>query len=198
MRRLGQTVADQSAQLLLGLLLTTRLSASPVASQLLIDIPSVPNLDGFGHYPILQFGVVLIAFIVTVAGLLGWKRGEKATQATAAPETVAELHFDGPIKGVFDALSDLKARQLLLRLEFKDDLAIMLSGSRNTIVDRLGVLEGDIRDCIANAGRDHNAATENRIRDVVVNLNSLHERVDKMMNTLATIEDRIPRKAGRG
>lgn len=201
-KNLRMVLRDQSILLLLELLPTTQLLASPLASPL-FDLPAIPNLDMFGKYPILQFGVVLVAFIVTVAGLLGWKKGEKlgkdaAAVAAASSAPVAELHFDGPIRGIFESLSDIKARQLLARLEIKDDFAVMLSGSRNTIVDKLALVQADIRDCIADAVRDQNTQTENRVRDLATNLGTVHERIDELMRVLAAIEDRLPRKAGRG
>jgi hypothetical protein len=187
--RTAQTVLlDQGVLLLLELLLTTQLRASPA----LVDLP-MP--EALGNYPILQFGVVLITFIVTCAGILGWKKGEKSTKDTSVevnlgPQQppVAELHFDGPIKGIFDALQDIKGRQLLFRLEIKDDVAALLSQSRNVIVD-----------CIHDALRDSNAATENRVRDLTVNMNSLHERVDDLIKNQATIMERLSiKKTGRG
>jgi hypothetical protein len=198
MRVTRRAIMDQGVLLLLELLPTTQLIANPLASPLL-DI-KMPGLDFFGPYPILQFGIVLIAFIMTVAGLLGWRKGEKIgrEQAAAASVPVAELHFDGPIKGMFDGLNDIKARQLLARLEIKDDVAILLSQMKTGIVDKLAAVQSDIRDCIGDAVRDQNAQTENRVRDLANNLHTVHERIDELMRVLATIEDRLPRKAGRG
>ena len=197
MKRIRQTIQDQSALLLLELLPTTQLIASPLASPLL-DIPTLPNLDAFGHYPILQFGIVLIGFIVTVAGLLGWKRGERlgrenaATNATVAAAPVAELHFDGPIRGIFEDLRDIKARQLLARLEIKDDFAVLLSGSRNSVIDKLAALQGDNREVIENCIRDHEATMENRFRDLNSSINviqvRLNQRIDELMKSLERIE----------
>lgn len=200
-RKLQMALVAQNGLSLLALLLTTPLTAKPLAFPLL-EIPIIPDLDVFGKYPILQFGIVVIAFVVTVAGLLGWKKGEKAgkEQAALAPSTVpvAELHFDGPIRAIFEGLSDIKARQLLARLEIKDDFAVLLTGSRNSIVDKLALVQADIRDCIASAVRDQNTQTENRVRDLATNLGTVHERIDELMRLLSQIEDRLPRKAGRG
>jgi hypothetical protein len=200
MMKMGRAVADQSVLLLLEFLPATQVRAN----QALIDIP-IPGVETFGNYPILQLGAVLIAFAVTVAGILGWKKGEKLGKDRAAEVTVntgppvAELHFDGPIKATFDALSDIKARQLLMRLEIKDDLAVLLSGSRNTIIDRLTALQADLRDCIHDSLRDGNNATENRVRDLAGNINSLHERVDELIRNQSTIMSQLAiRKTGRG
>lgn len=167
----------------------------------LFEVPTVPNLDAFGNYPILQFGVVLIGFIVTVAGLLGWKRGERLGREAAAnlPENppVAELHFDGPIKGIFEDLRDIKAHQLLARLENKEDVAVMLSASRNAIIDKLAAVQADMRSCIADAVRDQNTQTENRVRDLANNMGEIHKRIDELMRTQATILERMTAKRAR-
>jgi hypothetical protein len=146
---------------------------------------------------------VLIGFIVTVAGLLGWKKGEKigreASEASSSSHNVpvAELHFDGPIRAIFEGINDIKGRQLVARLEIKDDIAALLSMSRNSIIDKMAVLEGDLRDCIRDSLRDGNTATENRTRDVLNSINSLHERVDEIIRNQAVIIERS-KKAGRG
>jgi hypothetical protein len=194
---MGQTVL-----LLLELLPATQVRAGP-AGLALFDLPTLPNLETFGQYPILQFGAVLIGFIVTVAGLLGWKKGEKigreASEASSSSHNVpvAELHFDGPIRAIFEGISDIKGRQLVARLEIKDDIAALLSMSRNSIIDKMAVLEGDLRDCIRDSLRDGNTATENRTRDVLNSINSLHERVDEIIRNQAVIIERS-KKAGRG
>jgi hypothetical protein len=191
--KIRNVLRDQSALLLLASLPTTQLSASPLVLPL-FDIPTLKDID-FGHYPILQFGLVAIAFIVTVAGLLGWKRGERlGKEAAANVAPVAELHFDGPIKGIFDALSDIKARQLLARLEIKDDMAVLLSGSRNMIIDRLGVLQSENREVVEKNIRDHEASMERRFSDVNTNINSLHARLDDIMKSQAHIEGALPRR----
>jgi hypothetical protein len=162
----------------------TQLSASPLVLPL-FEVPAIPNFDGFGQYPILQFGAVLLAFFMSIAGLLGWKRGERLGKENAANNSapVAELHFDGPIKGIFDGLSDIKARQLLARLELKDDVALLLSTSRGAIVD-----------VIENCIRDHETAMERRFSDVNTNINSLHARLDDIMKSQAHIEGTMPRR----
>jgi hypothetical protein len=181
--KIRNVLRGQSALLLLELLPVTRATAGPLVLPL-FDIPTLKDID-FGHYPILQFGLVAIAFIVTTAGLLGWKKGERLGKEAAANNAapVAELHFDGPIRGIFDALGDIKARQLLARLEIKDDVAVLLSTSRGAIVD---VVES----CI----RDHEAAMERRFSDTNNNLNSLHLRLDDIMKSLAHIEVALPRR----
>jgi hypothetical protein len=192
MKIIRWAMVDQGVLLLLELLPTTQLRASPV-----FDLPTLPSFDALGHYPILQFGAVLIAFVMTVAGLLGWRKGEKIAKAEQAAAPVAELHFDGPIKGIFDALSDIKGRQLLARLEFKDDVALLLSSSRNSIIDRVAALDADMRDCVSGAFRDSNNAMENRTRDVLNSINSLHERVDEIIRNQVIIIERA-KKTGRG
>jgi hypothetical protein len=161
------------------------------------DLPTLPSFEALGHYPILQFGAVLIAFVMTVAGLLGWRKGEKIAKAEQAAAPVAELHFDGPIKGIFDALNDIKGRQLLARLEGKDDVALLISAMRTVIIDKLDALDTGMRDCVAGAFRDSNSAMENRSRDVLNSINSLHERVDEIIRNQVIIIERA-KKTGRG
>jgi uncharacterized protein YukE len=91
-------------------------------------------------------------------------------------------------------LNDIKARQLLARLEVKDDMAVLLSGSRNTIIDRLGVLQSENREVVEKNIRDHEASMERRFSDVNTNINSLHARLDDIMKSLAHIEGALPRR----
>jgi hypothetical protein len=173
------------------------------------DLPMLPK-EVFGPYAILQFAAALVGFsIVVVGGLLALrgerKRKDAATAAGVAASSAGaagpalEVYFNGPLK-------DIKGRQLIGRLEIKDDFAVLLSTSRNNIVDKIALLQNDINSTTMEVLRDHEAAMENRFRDIHSaiggNLNSIHARLDIVLQQLAKIEaqqhgDRDPQRRTR-
>jgi hypothetical protein len=105
-------------------LFPTILHSQPLTQHALMEVQH-PSFDAIalGPYPILQFGAAAIGFLITTMGVLAWFRGERLGKANLlAPEAppVAELHFDGPLKDIYSKMSDIRAHQLLARLEIKD------------------------------------------------------------------------------
>lgn len=87
------------------------------------------------------------------------------------------VDFSGPLKDIGEQLGDIKGRQLIARLEIKDDFAALLSSTRHALANNMITVQADINDNI-----------ENRFRDTNTNINSIHQRVDEMMRAITRLE----------
>lgn len=170
------------ARLTIGLLLlpyTTAATAQPVT-------PKIP-LDSLGQFPILQlFGGILTILIPVMAWLLYLKaayfKGKPAEPISVDVSGVKidaanVMFYQGPLRAIFDLLTDIRGRQSLSRLEVRDDFAGLLSASRNTLADNVGTMITDLE-----------ARQENRFRDLRDNINSVHTRIDGVNENLIRID----------
>jgi hypothetical protein len=151
-----------------------------------------------GPYPILQFAAAAIVVVVTAIGALAWLKGEKWGKASAEAEKVSasqppavQLYFDGPLKAIFETLNDIKGRQLVGRLEIKDDFAALLSTSRHSLIDKLASVQAEVIERVSEVLRDHESGMENRFRDLNSNVNGNTNRIDQNVNATHTRIDEI-------
>jgi hypothetical protein len=169
-----------------------------------MSLLSIPLLDLPGHgpeslerllgpYPILQFAAAAIVVVVTAVGALAWLKGERWGKASAeaekfnATQPAVQMYFDGPLKAIYETLNDIKGRQLVARLEIKDDFAVLLSTSRHTLVEHANELV-----------RDHETNMDNRFRDLNNNVNALHTRIDQLIQLMGRVEGHMEhRRPGR-
>lgn len=100
----------------------------------------------------------------------------KAENASNANPAI-EVYFNGPLKAIFETLTDIKGRQLIARLELKEDFAVLLSQTRNNLASSIAQVQEDINDQL-----------ENRFRDTNGNINGVHTRLDDVMKSLARLE----------
>lgn len=175
----------------------------------LLDLPgkAPDSLERLlGPYPILQFAAAAIVVVVTAVGALAWLKGEKwgkasaeADKASGTQTPAVQLYFDGPLKAIFETLNDIKGRQLVGRLEIKDDFAALLSSSRHSLLDKMMSSQSEIIERIAEVLRDHDLNMDNRFRDlnnvatnstdrIETNVNSVHQRLDLVLQALGRIE----------
>jgi hypothetical protein len=159
---------------------------------------TLPGVDSIlGQYPILQFGVAIIVFVCSVVGTLLLKRGEKlgrdslveaSTPPPINPAAPIQMFFDGPLKAIFESLQDIKGRQLVGRLEMKEDVSVLIANSRHTVLDRLQVIQIDINNTVMEAMRDFNTVAAERSRELNHNINNVHTRLDQVMTMLGEIK----------
>lgn len=119
--------------------------------------------------------------------LKGMKIG-KGPEAAAMTSPALEVYFNGPLKAIFEALTDIKGRMLVVRLETKEDFAVLLSQTRHNLANSMVQVQEDINDNL-----------ENRFRDTNSNVNSIHSRLDDVMKSLARLEanNNPPPRRGR-
>jgi hypothetical protein len=160
--------------------------------------PMKQGIEALGPFPILQVGAAVSLFIVICIGSLlflkGMRLGKSNAEASVSvggPTNAApamELYFNGPLKAIFEMLSDIKGRQLVGRLEMKEDIAILLSQSRHSLGDKLVTVQASVHDCVVEGLTAQSSALENRFRDLNGNINQIHQRLDDVVKTLARIE----------
>jgi hypothetical protein len=90
------------------------------------------------------------------------------------------MFYQGPLKAIFDLLTDIRGRQSLNRLEVRDEFAQLLSAQPQCNLHTVGT-----------ALRDLEARNENRFRDVMENINSVHERIDGVNENLIRIDTKL-------
>jgi hypothetical protein len=167
--------------------------------------PLKQGIEALGPFPILQMGAAVSLFIVICIGSLlflkGMKLGKSNAEANVAPvggptnaAPAMELYFNGPLKAIFEMLSDIKGRQLIGRLELKEDFAILLSQSRHSLGDKLVTVQASVHDCVVEGLRDQSAALENRFRDLNGNINQIHNRMDDMQQMLARLDATVTKR----
>jgi hypothetical protein len=167
--------------------------------------PLKQGIEALGPFPILQMGAAVSLFIVICIGSLlflkGMKLGKSNAEANVAPvggptnaAPAMELYFNGPLKAIFEMLSDIKGRQLIGRLELKEDFAILLSQSRHSLGDKLVTVQASVHDCVVEGLRDQSAALENRFRDLNGNINQIHHRMDDMQQLLARLDATVTKR----
>lgn len=174
---------------------TVTLAPSPsyLAKSEATGIPGIP-MEALGQFPILQFVAGLMTLMIFGAALLLWLKARlpKDEQPAANPfagntvDATTAIYFTGPLKAIFEGINDIKARQLLNRLETKDDFAGLLSDQRRQIQD---VIERSNA-----ADLQSRTAAEARVTD---NINAVHERIDDVAQSLVTISgkvDAIPKR----
>lgn len=135
--------------------------------------------------PMLRYIAGAMTLMTFAAALLAWYKASKpkSDELAAAPklegDSVTAIYFTGPLKAIFDLLTEIKALLLLLRLQVKDDTAVLVSDAKGKIIDDMG---------------DRIGQGEARLTD---NVNSVHERIDLVNNNLIRIDTRLDVKGRR-
>lgn len=164
----------------------------PTKVQALETNPIKTGIEALGPFPILQMGAALLLFMIIGIGsflfLKGMKFGKGNEDKERPVSSATEVYFNGPLQAIFEALTDIKGRQLIARLEMKEDFAVLISASRHALADKLIIVQDNVNDAMADAVRNHETSMENRFRDANTNINSLHSRMDDVMRSLARLE----------
>lgn len=155
-----------------------------------------------GQYPILQFIVAVMTVVVISASALSYLKAGmfKAKEPVRVEGDQVKINADtamfysGPLKAIFDLLTNIHAHQLLARLEHKDDVAALMSSSRHTILNKMADVQAEICEVVGDGFRDQEAHTENRVRDLNANVNALHTRLDGMQQSMARIEGSLVKR----
>jgi hypothetical protein len=165
-----------------------------------------PALDALGPFPILQFFAALIVVIVVGVGGIAWLKGEKVAKERSlmprpgsSPDGTVQLYFDGPLKAIFDSLQRIEGNSAALaaltlighrletalatsKLETKDALAVMLSGSKHQVLNALALARADILNEInqAQQASDRRAQEQSQelgeMRDMLVRIEAVLSR----------------------
>lgn len=169
------------------LLYTTPVTAEPA-------YPAIP-LGGLDGYPTLKLlAAMLTVFIPALGALLYLKanyfkpKDEPITIDVGGVKIDAAnvMFYQGPLKAIYDLLTDIRGRQALNRLEVRDDMAALLSQSRTALDASVG-----------NALRDFETRHDRRIETVQNNINSLHERIDDVNENLIRIDTKVSIRSGQ-
>lgn len=155
--------------------------------------PSIPtiHLESLDQFPTLKlFAAILTVILPLIGGLLYLKaayfkpKPEQPITFDASGgvkiDAASVMFYQGPLKAIFDLLTDIRGRQSLSRLEVREDFAALLSANRKAICDTVGT-----------ALRDLEARNENRFRDVMENVNSVHERIDGVNENVVRIDGKL-------
>jgi hypothetical protein len=146
---------------------------------------TIPSITMEGLPVALQYIAGIMTLLTFGTALLAWYRTNKPRTKTVnrLPEyedVSTAIYFTGPLKAIFDTIQDIKGRQILNRMEAKDDIAAMLSDQRRQLADHIERIG-------PNVGSQLTAA-EHRVN---ANINSVHSRIDDMNNVIVELNTRV-------
>jgi len=154
--------------------------------------PPIP-LEGLDNYPTLKLLAALLTVLIPAAGALLYLKASYFKPKSEAVhmdvgggvkiDAANVMFYQGPLKAIYDLLTDIRGRQGLARGETREDIAQLLSQSRQQIDSNVG-----------NAIRDLETRAENRFRDVRDNVNSVHERIDEVNANLIRVATLLERR----